>query len=126
MLLLDENLPADQRHLLRKWRLHFRVIGVDVAATGATDENLLSVFHRLPDPTFFTLDRNFFRLDWSHARYLVWLDVSRRDAAALIRRFLQHEEFGTNARRRGVVARVHVGGVQFWRMGRRGRQKVGW
>jgi len=64
MLVLDENVPADQRHSLRKWRVHFRVIGVDVASWGTTDENLIPVLHDLPRSTFFTLDRNFFRRDW--------------------------------------------------------------
>ena len=45
MLVLDENLPAGQRLLLRRWRLHFRVIGVDTAVSGTDDENLLPVLH---------------------------------------------------------------------------------
>ena len=28
MLVLDENLPAAQRLLLRKWRIRFRAIGI--------------------------------------------------------------------------------------------------
>ncbi len=31
MLVLDENLPASQQQLLRKWRIHFRMVGVEVA-----------------------------------------------------------------------------------------------
>ncbi len=27
MLVLDENLPAGQRQLLRKWRIRFRIVG---------------------------------------------------------------------------------------------------
>ena len=65
MLVLDENVPADQRRLLRKWRVHFRVVGVDVASWGAADENLISLLHQLFRPTFFTLDRDFHRPDIS-------------------------------------------------------------
>ena len=43
MLVLDENLPARERQLLRDWRIRFRVIGVDVAARGTNDERLLPV-----------------------------------------------------------------------------------
>ena len=57
MLVLDENVPAGQRLLLRKWRVRFRVIGVDVAAPGTTDENLIPVLQKLSRPTFFSLDR---------------------------------------------------------------------
>lgn len=76
MLVLDENLPAGQRLLLRKQRLQFRVVGLDVAARGTQDEDLLPALRRLPSPTFFTLDKHFFRPDWRHLGYaLVWLDV---------------------------------------------------
>jgi hypothetical protein len=63
MLVLDENLPAGQRQWLRSWRVYFRVIGIDIAASGTTDENLIPVFHQLSRLTFVTLDRN----SWHHA-----------------------------------------------------------
>ncbi len=127
MLILDENLPADQRLWLRKWRIHFRIIGVDLAAAGTKDENLLPVLHRLPSSTLFTLDRDFFRVERGHSRYgLVWLDVRRREAAEFIRRFLRHQDFNTNAKRMGIVARVHGSGVQFWRIDSCGWQGVRW
>ena len=100
MLVLDENLPASQRQLLRKWRIHFRIVGVDVAVRGTDDEILISAFHHLPQATFFSLDNDFYRRDWAHASYcLVWLDVRRRDAAEFIRRggpptaHLRHSQF---------------------------------
>ena len=127
MLVLDENLPADQWQLLRKWHIRCRVVGGDVAASGATDENLIPVLHKLSQPTFFTLDRDFFRRDWAHANYaLVWLDVRRREAAMFIRRFVRHPEFDTQAKRMGTVARVHDGGVNFWQVGKRYPQSVLW
>ena len=127
MLVLDENLPADQQQLLRKWRIHFRFIGVDVAASGAEDENLIPLLHRLPHPTFFTLDRDFYRRDWAHPNYcLVWLDVRRREAAEFIRRFLRHPSFDTQAKRMGIVARVHAAGVIYWQTGKRSSQSLFW
>ena len=57
MLVLDENLPAAQRHLLRKWRIHFRVVGSMWPPGGPDDENLIPVLRRLAQPTFFSLDR---------------------------------------------------------------------
>jgi hypothetical protein len=127
MLVLDENLPAGQRRLLRSWRIRFRAIGEEIAFSGAKDENLIPVLHKLPQPTFFTLDRDFFRRDWAHANYaLVWLDVRRREAAGFIRRFLRHPSFDTQAKRRGVVARVHAGGVIWWRATHRSPQSLAW
>ena len=127
MLVLDENLPADQRQLLRRWQIHFRVVGVDMGTSGDDDDNLLPVLNHLPQPTFATLDRNFFRYDWAHAGYcLAWLDVRRREAAEFIRRFLRHPVFDTQAKRMGIVARVHADGIQFWRLGDRTRQTTRW
>lgn len=126
-MVLDENLPADQQQWLRKWRIRFRVVGGDMAISGATDENLIPVLHRLPQATFCTLDRDFFRRDWAHANYcLVWLDVRRKEAAEFIRRFLRHPAFDSQAGRMGMVARVHAKGVLFWRRGRRLPQSVSW
>ena len=127
MLVLDENVPAGQRLLLRKWRVHFRVIGVDVASWGTTDENLIPALHGLPRPTFFTLDQNFYPRVWVHRGYCrVWLDVADDRAAEFVRRFLRHPPFETRARRTGIVARVHSRGVQFWKSARRGSQTVEW
>lgn len=127
MLVLDENLPADQRLLLRKWGIRFRAVGVEVADSGAEDENLIPSLHKLSRPTFFTLDRNFYRADWVHLGYcLVWLDVRRGEAAEFIRRFLRHPQFDTQAKRMGVVARVHPGGLVCWRSKARSPRSIPW
>ena len=127
MLVLDENVPAGQRLLLRKWRVQFRVIGVDVAASGTTDENLIPVLHGLSRPTFFSLDRNFYRPDWAHPDYcLVWLDVGARESAAYIRGFLRHPKFNTRMKRMGNVVRLHPGGIGYRRRDARGWQTVEW
>jgi hypothetical protein len=99
MLIIDENLPASQRQLLRKWRIHFRFVGVDLAQPGTQDENLIPVLHKLAEPMFFTLDQHFFRADWAHASYgLAWLDVADNEAAEFIRRFLRHSAFDTQSK----------------------------
>ena len=127
MLVLDENLPADQQQLLRRWRIRFRFVGVDMATSGAEDENLIPLLHRLPHPTFFTLDRHFYRRDWIHPSYcLVWLDVRRREAAEFIRRFLRHPIFNTQAKRIGIVARIHETGVTYWQARQRTSQSLLW
>ena len=127
MLVLDENLPAGQRELLRERRIRFRVIGVDIAPSGTKDENLIPFLHRLPNPTFFSLDRNFYRRDWIHSYYcLVWLDVRRREAADFIRRFLKHSMFDTQDKRSGTIIRVHAESIHFWQIGERTIQTARW
>ena len=127
MHVIDENIPASQRQLLRKWRIHFRAVGIDFAARGTQDANLIPVLHKLPEPVFFTLDKDFFRADWADASYgLAWLDVADNEAAEFIRRFLRHSAFDTKSKRMGVVARVGEAGVSFWRKGQRHLQRVEW
>jgi len=100
---------------------------MDVAAFGTTDENVIPILLRLSRPTFFTLDRDFYRVDWAHVDYaLVWLDVRRRDAAEYIRRFLKHPNFDTHAKRMGVVARIATDAVRYWRHDERGARIARW
>jgi hypothetical protein len=127
MLVLDENLPAGQQLLLRRWRIRFRVIGEEVAFSGTTDENLIPVLHRLAQATFFSLDRNFYRPDWAHPRYcLVWLNVRGRLAAEHVRRFLRHPDFDTQAKRAGKVVRVHPDGVVYWQIRKSSPTSIDW
>jgi hypothetical protein len=127
MLLLDENLPAHQRQSLREWRVRFRVVSVDLALAGTADENLIPMLHRLAQPTFFSLDRNFYRPAWTHPRYgLVWLDVPDDRAAATIQRFLAHPAFDTAVKRLGIAARVHADGILVWRFKSPEPQSLPW
>jgi hypothetical protein len=127
MLIADENVPVAQRLWLRKWRIPVRVVGLDLAARGTDDENLIPLLHRLPQPTFFTLDQDFYRSYWVHTAYcLVWLDVTDERAAEFIRRFLRHPTFNTQAKRMGVVARVHAAGAVFWQAGKRSSRSFPW
>jgi hypothetical protein len=127
MLVLDENLPAGQRLLLRSWRVRFRAIGDEIALLGTKDENLIPILHRLPNPTFVSLDRDFYRRDLAHPAYcVVWLDVRGLQAAEFIRRFLRHPLFNTQAKRMGAVVRVHFDGVVCWRIKHRSPKAFAW
>ena len=127
MLVLDENLPAAQQLWLRKWRIHFRVVGVDVATWGTPDENLLPTLRRLARPTFVSLDQHFYRAGWAHPAYaLVWLDVADDRAAEFIRRLLRHPAFNTRAKRMGTVIRVNPGGLSYWCVGRSAQDSLPW
>jgi hypothetical protein len=67
-------------------------------------------------PTFFTRDDDFYERHLCHARYcLVYLSVSRYDAAIFIRRLLRLPEFNTQAKRMGTVIRVSMVGIFLWR-----------
>jgi len=73
------------------------------------------------------LDRDFYRRDWAHASYgLVWLDVTDDRAAEFIRRFIKHPAFDTQAKRLGIVARVHSDGIVYWQLNQRSPKSVAW
>jgi len=59
VIILDENVFADQRKLLQKRKVSLRQIGVDLAKKGVGDEQIISILHGLSRPTFFTRDRDF-------------------------------------------------------------------
>jgi len=117
--LLDENFPADQRLFLRTWGIAHRQIGDEIANAGIKDDNIIPLLHRLPRPTFFTGDGDFFSRNLCHSGYcLVWLDAPEDDSAVYVRRFLEHHTFDTERKRLGVVARAHHDGISFWARGR--------
>lgn len=127
MNLLDENIPLDQRDILRAQGVHCRVVGQDVAHLSMGDDNLISLLHRLKQPVLFTRDEHFFERRLCHSAYgLVWLNAAPEEAALFIRRFLRHVRFRTKVRRMGIVARVHHDGIQFWQRNQAALQRVGW
>jgi len=127
MIILDENIPEDQRQLLRSWRVPARQIGFGVGRPGMQDEEILPLLHRLERSTFFTRDLGFYSPHLRHARYgLVCLAVSQYEAASFIRRFLHHPEFHTQARRCGSVVQVRAGGIDFWRLYSQVEESIGW
>ena len=91
------------------------------------DDEIIPFLCTLKRPTLFTHDDGFFHSDFAHARYcLVWLDVKDIEAAPYVRRFLKHPRFHTQAKRMGVVARVHPGGIHFWQRNHVALQRVSW
>ena len=127
MNLLDENIPLDQRDILRAWRIRCRVVGQDIARLSIADDNILLLLHRLKQPTVFTRDQDFFQRELCHPGYgLVWLDAAPEEAALFIRRVLRHPRFRTKASRMGVVARAHHDGLQFWQPHSAALQRTAW
>lgn len=60
MNIFDENIIADQRKLLRAWKIHFRHIGSEIGYRGMDDlEEIIPLLHTLRQPTFFTGDDDF-------------------------------------------------------------------
>jgi len=118
MIVLDENIPEDQRLLLRSWRIRAYQIGRDVGRAGIKDEQIIPLLLKLRRSTFFTRDLGFLDAKLSHPRYgIVCLAVEPNEAASLVRRFLQHPSFDTQAKRLGRVMRVSQVGIRVFQPG---------
>lgn len=116
MNILDEDIRADQRHLLRQHRIAIRQIGHDIAQKGIKDQAILPLLHQVRRATFFTLDRGFYDRRLCHPGYcLVWLDVDKRQVGDYVRRVLRHPRLNSQAKRMGTVIRVSPVGLHIWR-----------
>lgn len=117
MNVLDENIPENQRQLLRSWRVPIRQIGHEVGRSGSKDSAIIPLLHRLSPVTFFTRDLGFYDQRLCHAGYcLVVLAVGQYEAASLVRRVLRYPELGTSARRLGKVIRASQSGLRLWEL----------
>lgn len=87
MILLDENIPENQRQLLRGWRIHVRQIGYEISHKGIQDEAIIPFLLQRSWPTFFTRDLDFYNRQLYHRRYcLACLAVHRQETAVFIQR----------------------------------------
>lgn len=60
MIILDENIIASQREQLKKWRIHFSRVGVHIGYRGIDDVDIMPLIQKMPKPTLFTRDSDFF------------------------------------------------------------------
>jgi hypothetical protein len=87
MNIIDENIPEDQRQLLRGWRIRVRQIGHEVGRSGMQDAEIIPLLHAMESSTFFTRDLGFYRRHLCHSHYcIVCLAVSPYEAASFKRR----------------------------------------
>jgi|DewCreStandDraft_2_1066082.scaffolds.fasta_scaffold00018_4 hypothetical protein len=128
MILLDENIPADQADQLRRWRIRFKQIGLDLGRFGMKDrEEILPLLHRLSRVTFFTRDLGFYDLAVCHPRYAIaCLHVPRSEAAAYIRRVLRHPQLNTTAKRIGKVMCITPTAITYWAVGTLHQTRLAW
>ena len=126
MNLLDENIPRRQRLILAGWRIKFREIE-EVGYSGIKDGEIIPLLHGLRPVTFFTLDNDFYKRHLCHPSYcLVYLDIEENEVAAIVRRFLRHPSFDTQAKRTGTVVRITHTRVRVWRLHSEREQELTW
>jgi len=117
MNILDEQILENQRQILRSWHIPVRQIGYDFGRKGLKDREIIPALLDLRNPTFFTLDFDFFERRLCHAKYtVVCMNVGKHEAAVYVRRLLRHPEFDTVAKRLGCVIRLSSMGLWVWRL----------
>lgn len=128
MIILDHNITEDQADLLRKWKVRFQKIGVEVGRPEWQDQQeILRHLHRVKHPTFFTRDFDFYKPQLRHSNYaLVVVAAPVKETAGLIKRFLRHSKFKTRSSRCGKVARISSRVVSFWEIGSDHLQDMIW
>lgn len=107
MLLLDENIPENQRQLLKSWNIAVRQIGVDFSHKGIKDNDILSLLHSHSRITFFTRDKGLFQKTYCHSNYsIVVLFVGQYESASFIRRVIKHPALNSFEKRKGKIIRI--------------------
>jgi len=127
MNILDEHVPVEQRQLLKGWRYSVRQVGYDIGRPGMKDDEVIPLLRRVRQPTFFTLDFDFYKRRLCHDRYCIaWMDVYDDEVASFVRRLLGHSAFDTQAKRMGAVIRVAHKGLWVWYSHAERETVLGW
>ena len=127
-LVLDEHLGrAEVLEPLRKWMTVTKI--EDLAADETLkDDRILQLLRQRKQPTFVTLDDDFFHKRLCDRRYcLIYCVVPRQQQhriPVLLRRLFRLPEFSTKAVRMGKVIRVHEKDIEFWQVGLGKRQRM--
>jgi hypothetical protein len=128
VIILDHNITRDQSELLKRWRIRFQRIGVEIGLPSWDDQQeILRWLHRAKQPTFFTRDADFSRSRLCHKNYcLAMIDAEEIETALLIKRFLRLPAFRTKAKRCGKVFRLSPHKVSWWETGNNLRHHLIW
>lgn len=127
MILLDENIAASQRVLLQNARIRFRQIGYEEFRKGIQDDEIIFLLNQLRSVTFFTRDDDFHQNRFCHSNScIVLLDVPGSQVAELIRKFLKHKAFRTQAQRMGAVVRISRQNIHLRRIGKSVEETIHW
>ena len=127
MNILDENIPEGQCRILRRGRIRFRQVGVNTGRKGMKDREVISHLHQQDRPTFFTLDRDFYKRELCHDGYcLIYLDIPAHSVAEFIRRLLRSPQLNSKSKRMGLVVRVLPTGMTIWEVRSKQERSILW
>ena len=127
MILIDENIPEDQRLSLHRWKINVRQIGHDIGRKGLEDDEILSMLQNMKGPTLFTRDLGFYRREFCHNGYGIYvLSVAKEESAFFMRRALALPDLQTKARRLGKIGLISHRKVRILRRNVQSEEEVDW
>ena len=127
MLVLDENLPEEEKLRIKKFVNSVKQIGDDLEISGIKDNEIIKLLHQLKKPTFVTLDSDFFKPDLRHKNYcLIFITVRFFETAKYLRPFLKLEQFNTIAKRIGKVIQISADKIIYWELNSVEMKKISW
>ncbi len=94
------------------------------------DERVPELLRRVRQPTFVTIDLDFWNRGLRDGEFCILCFALRNDEQDqlpdLLRRLLRLPEFSTKSSRMGKVARVSTSEIQFWKLGEERLSRVMW
>ena len=102
-------------------------IRLDLLDLGIQDDEIIFLLNQLRSVTFFTRDDDFHQNRFCHSNScIVLLDVPGSQVAELIRKFLKHKAFRTQAQRMGAVVRISRQNIHLRRIGKSVEETIHW
>lgn len=129
-LLLDNQLDLlEVLPALRQWITVRRLAEVRPKEV-ILDDRIPEILLTLKQPTFVTIDKDFWQRRWCNPNYCI-IYVAVRDnqqdlLPGLLRQLWHRPEFQTRAKRMGKVIHVSSTGVKFWQFRGRTLQRISW
>jgi hypothetical protein len=129
-LILDNQLDlAEVAPSLRKW-ITFRRLHDLRPGEMILDDRVPEILATLKQPTFVTIDHDFWQRRWCHPKYCIVYfalsDDQQELLPGLLRRLWRRPEFRTRAGRMGKVMRVALTGIAFWQFQAPALQRIPW
>lgn len=94
------------------------------------DDRIPTLLVTLNEPTFITIDFDFWDAEWLNPNYCVLFFALRKDQQSMIpgllRTLLRKREFATRASRMGKVVRISKDGIEYLQFRNRERKVVPW
>ena len=127
MNILDEHIPENQRQLLESWGFKCKQIGNEVGYKGILDKQIITILHRLQNPTFFTRDQHFYNRKLCHNNYcLCFLDIGKEEVSVFIRDFMKHKQYNMKAKRMGNVFKIKQSSIRLWKINNTEEIEINW